>query len=106
MRMAFGNSSAAVFQIHLAPSPITTCRFAAANPNRFAARQRRSANGDSFGSASFDRALSIAAVWRAEPASRSGSPVFGLLRSAVRNTATFASLVFDGLPPFAQRHVQ
>ena len=91
MRMAFGNSSAAVFQIHFAPSPISTCRFAAANPNRRAARKSRSANGDGIGSTSFDRALSIAAVCRAEPASRSGKPVFGSLRSAVWNTATFAS---------------
>ena len=35
---------------------------------------------------------------RAEPASRSARPVFGSFRSAVWNTATFASRVFDGLP--------
>ena len=97
MQTAFGNSSATVFQIHFAPSPTTTCRCAAANPNRCAARHSRCANGDGCGSASFDRALSIAAVCRAEPASRSGRPVLGF-RAAVWNTATFASRVFAGWP--------
>ncbi len=101
MQIAFGNSSATVFQIHFAPSAITTCRFARANPNRTAARHRRLANGDGSGSASFDPALSIAAECRAEPASRFGRPVFASLPSAVYSVATFASRVFDGLPSSA-----
>ena len=105
MQTAFGNSSAAAFQIHFAPSATTTCRFAAANPNRSAARQSRRANADGSASTSLDAALSaalsIAAVCRAEPASRSGRPVFGFRHSAVWNTATFASRVFDGRPSSA-----
>ena len=98
MQTAFGNSSAAAFQIHFAPSATTTCRFAAANPNRSAARQSHRANADGSASTSLDAALSIAAVCRAEPASRSGRPVFAFRRSAVWNTATLASRVFDGRP--------
>ena len=45
---------------------------------------------------SFDRALSN----RRRVPRRTGKPVFGSLRSAVWNTATFASRVFDGLPSF------
>ena len=77
------------------------CRFAAANPNRSAARQSRRANADGSASTSLDAALSIPAVRRAEPASRSGRPVFGFRRSAVWNTATFPSRVFDGRPSSA-----
>ena len=61
-------------------------------------RASRRANADGSASTSLNAALSTAAVCRAEPASRSGRPVRGFRRSAVWNTATFASRVLDGRP--------
>ena len=87
-----------MFQIHFAPSPMATRRFALAKPNSFAARQTRPPNGDGSGSASRDAALSIAADTRTEPAFRCGSPVLLSRPSAVWNVATLASRVFAGPP--------
>ena len=56
--------------------------------------RRLGSGAATFGSMSFDRALSN----RRRVPRRTGKPVFGSLRSAVWNTATFASRVFDGLP--------
>ena len=63
--MAAGNCSPARFQIHSAPSPMTTRRAAVSKPRRRASRYARCANGEGSGSVPRLAALSMAALQRA-----------------------------------------
>ena len=60
--MAPGNCSADRFQIHSAPSPMTTRRAAVSKPRRRASRYARCANGEGSGSVGRLAALSTAAL--------------------------------------------
>ena len=85
-----GRCSAAKFQIHEAPSPSTTRRWARSTPRRCSSRTTRAANGDGSRSMSRLAMLSMAASQDAEPGSRHGWPCASC-RSADQTVTRFTS---------------